>query len=201
MTGQDYESYSFYYENGISIIINELQETYDSVIVNPRAKELIWDTYCEFNRHCKQTYMASSTHLLDRHKVVACYMYAIEKAFVLSSVNSLMQGDSTHIFLNETLAVTFGMSLLRAMIMDAIHFTESDDKTKQGLLGVFDSDIVFPECTHGQFRDNLLSQLSFTRIEGNYNTLSLAETLYLLECFNLVKNGFPSDSLRLELEK
>lgn len=193
MVGLDKDSFDYYYDNGIEIIINDFRNRYSDIIVNPNARDVIWKEYIGFNYHCKTTYMSSEDRLLDRHKVVACYIYGIEKAYVLSSLDSLRQGDSTHLFLNEELAYSFGMSLLRALILDLAEKIEHKDK----ICEVFKSEIVLPECTHGDFKNNFLSQLYFTYKEGNYNILALAESLYLIECYNLVNNNLPADALKL----
>ena len=46
-----------------------------------------------------------------------------------------------------------------------------------------------------QFKDekNLLLQLYYTKKEGNYNILALADSLYLIENYNLVMNGLQED--------
>lgn len=196
MAGMDYESYEWYYENGIVVLISLYSKQTADIIVSARSKEQIWNEYLRLNNHCKTFYMSSDSRLIDRHKVVACYMYAIERANVISVAESLRQGDRSQLLLNEKLAVSFGLSLLRALILDIVE--ELHDVELQGKLwGIFDGDISLPKCTHGDFKSNLLMQLYYTKKEGNYNVLSLAETLYMIECYNLIKAGLPEDSLRL----
>ena len=60
-------------------------------------------------------------------------------------------------------------------------------------VAVFSDGFVFPECNHGNYLDNIKSQLYFTYRDGNYNVLALAETLYFIEIYNLVKNSLPAN--------
>ncbi len=192
MSGLDYTSYEEYYNRVICPVIHEYCETNAGIIVLPNAKEVIWENYIKFNCHCKSEYMRDKEKLLDRHKVVACYMYAIVKANSLTCTVAIQNGDSSSILLNERLALCFGMTLLRALICDEIEHL-SDPIQKRKAESVFENEIDFPKTNHGDYKNNLLSQLYHTKTESNYNILGLAETLYLLEIFNLVKNGLPEN--------
>lgn len=188
MSGLDYISYEKYYEKVISPVILEYCDSNSGVIVLPDAKDKIWNNYVKFNCHCKNDYMQDKEKLLDRHKVTACYMYAILKTNPLICTVAFQNGDDSSILLNERLALCFGMTLLRALICDEIvHLTDADLKKKVSV--VFENEIAFPGVNHGDYKNNILSQLFHTKREANYNILGLAETLYLLEVFNLVKNG------------
>lgn len=193
--GMDESSYSAYYDRIIEPVLAEYDEKYSGLIMNPRRKELIWSFYKEFNTHCKLQYMKDSTHLIDRHKVVACYMYAVEKARVISSVDSLQSGSDLHLWLNERLAFCFGMSILRALIIAAAQHIV-DEAVKQKVVAIFDDGFAFPNCNHGEYKENMFSQFYFAFKENNYNILSLAETLFFIEVYNLVRNGLPEDVLR-----
>lgn len=196
MRGQDYKSYEQYYDIGINPIIVELQRKYSNVLVKKEAKEEIWLEYKFFNDLCKG-HMREHENLLDRHKVVACYMCAIEKAGVLLQTDAFQIGDDSLLLLNERLAMTFGMSLLRSLIVDMAEKLKQKD-IKDKVLEAFDNDIAFPKCTHGEHKDNILWQLFYTRKDNSYNVLLLAEMLYLLECYNLMKCGIEEDCLKLD---
>lgn len=199
MSGQDYESYCDYYEEGINKIITNYKKIYADLIIHPNAKKRIWDEYKRFNTLCKDHYMLHPDHLIDRHKVTACYIYAILKARVLTSVESLKKGDDTGLLLNENLAYTFGFSLLRSLILSlAEEFEPKSDEEKEyttKIALIFDGDISLPECSHGTYKENFISQLYFTWRESSYNILALADSLYLVESFNMVKNGIPENLL------
>lgn len=197
MSGQDYESYCSYYETGINQIISDYKKLYDSLIIHPNAKERIWDEYKRFNNICKDRYMSHPDHLIDRHKVTACYIYAIVKARVIVSEESLKSGDDTNLLLNENLAYTFGFSLLRSLILSLAEALEGKTAIdyKDRIFEVFEGDFAFPQCSHGKYKDNFISQLYFTWRESSYNILALADSLYLVECFNLIKNKIPENLL------
>lgn len=192
MGGLDYESYQKYYTKVISPVISEYCDLNGGVIVLGNAKEKIWENYVGFNTYCKDEYMRDRSKLLDRHKVVACYMYAILKTCPMICTIAYENGEDSYLFLNERLALCFGMTLLRALIYDEIMHVPNKN-LKEKVKTIFQDEIAFPETNHGNYKDNLLQQLYHTRKESNYNILGLAETLYLLEIFNLTKNGVPEN--------
>ena len=196
MFGLDRDSFDFYCENGIKEVIKDFCNTYSSVVVLPNYQELIWNEYVFFNEFCKREYMKESDHRLDRHKVVACYMYAIEKAHVLFVTDALVQGDPSNIMLNERLSFTVGMSLFRSLVLDLLDRVPVDNENKDRIRVVFEGDIRMPKCTHGDYKDNFLVQLYNTYREGNYNILLMADVLYMIECFNLVSAGLEEDILK-----
>ncbi|MBD5473349.1 MAG: hypothetical protein HDR20_10830 [Lachnospiraceae bacterium] len=197
MNGLDYASYEKYFDAIIAPVISEYCDSTADVVVLPNIKDKIWNYYVEFNEHCKNEYMRDKNKLLDRHKVVACYMFAILKTNPMVCVIAFQNGDKSSMLLNERLALCFGMTLLRALICDEIEKLD-DSELKEKVTAVFENDILFPQANHGDYKGNLLSQLYHTKSESNYNVLGLAETLYLLEVFNLVKNGIQEDVFKKE---
>lgn len=177
-------------ENFLENIIEPVKELYLSLYAEmvclDNAKELIWREYVKFNTHCKTNYMLDSQGRLDRHKVCACYMYAIIKANTLSCRLAKSNTEESYLCLNEQLAITVGMSLLRAFICADIKYsTIFSEEEKQSLYAIVENGIIFPECNHGDYRDNFAAELHYTNEERNYNILSLANTLYLLEIHTL----------------
>lgn len=197
MNGLDYKSYVEYYETVIVPVVSEYCDQNAGVIVLPNAKEKIWENYEEFNCHCKHEYMKDKQGLLDRHKVTACYIYAILKTNPLVCTIAFQNGDDSSLMLNERLAFCFGMTLLRALIHVEISKL-TDEELKKRATAIFDNQIGFPKVNHGEYKSNILSQLYQTKREGNYNVLALAETLYLLEALNLVKAGLPENIFKKE---
>ena len=188
----DSHSFGIYYDNIIEPVLAEYISSTPGLVLNPFSKNRIWSEYCFFNQLCKTRYMKEEAHLIDRHKVVACYIYAVEKAHVVTSVVSLQEGDDTHLLLNERLALCFGMSVFRALIMDLADGLE-DLEMRGKAMAAFGDGFAFPECNHGNYIDNIRSQLYFTYRDGNYNILALAETLYFIEIFNLQKSSLPAN--------
>ena len=108
---------------------------------------------------------------LDRHKVSACYILAIVKASPII-FNELLAEDKFYT-VNEEIALTVGLSVLRSFC--------STDKSYPVSLPY---DFTYPVASHGDYRENFVVELYFTKKEGNYNILSLSHTLYLFEQFN-----------------
>lgn len=153
--------------------LKEIAQHSDNFKIKDNAKELILEEYKRFNNHCKQTYMKNPSNKLDRHKVSACYILAIVKASpIITDSNNLLSDDEFYT-VNEEIALTVGLSILRA-------FCRNDKRYPVSL----PFDFTYPEASHGDYRKNFVVELHFTKEEGNYNILSLSHTLYLLEQFN-----------------
>jgi len=158
MLGFDETSYNIYYEQIIRPVVNEYQRETFGLKVREDAKERIWKNYVKFNRHCREEYMLEPEKLTDRHKIVACYMYAIIKADVLVCDLSIQMDDDRHMLLNERLAFCFGMTLLRSLIRAKAKELK-DETLRENVRKAFDSEPIFPNVNHGDYRDNLLYPL------------------------------------------
>ncbi len=182
----DKNSYNDVWNIIISPTIRDYQNRFAEITVAHNAQEIIWEEYTKFNLHCKTTYMQDASGKLDRHKVCACYMFAIVKAGVLGCRLADSDTERSYLALNENLAITVGMSLLRAFVLSSIKSSEElPDNVKEIYRNRIDDGIVFPECNHGVYRENFVSELHYTNDERNYNVLSLANTLFLLEIHTL----------------
>ncbi|MBD5543249.1 MAG: hypothetical protein HDR01_03120 [Lachnospiraceae bacterium] len=182
----DKNSYEKIWEVVINPTIQDYQNRYSEIVVSYNAKEAIWQEYVNLNRHVKLTYMRDAGGKLDRHKVCACYMYAIIKANVLSCRLADSDTEQSYLALNENLAITVGMSVLRAFVLSSINCNEElSEATKASLGKRVDDGIIFPDCNHGDYRNNFASELHYTKKENNYNVLSLANILFLLEIHTL----------------
>lgn len=182
----DKNSYDKIWEVVINPTIQDYRNRYSEIAISHNAKEVIWQEYINFNKHAKLTYMQEAGGKLDRHKVCACYMYAIIKANILSCHLADSDTEQSYLALNENLAITVGMSVLRAFVVSSINSSEQlpGDK-KEALRKKIDSGIIFPDCNHGDYRNNFAAELYYTKKENNYNVLSLANTLFLLETHTL----------------
>lgn len=186
----DKNSYAAIWRILIEPTIKDYSVRFSDICVAHNAYDAIWSKYLNFNRHCKETYMEDPCGRLDRHKVCACYIYAIVSANVLSC--KLADSDTEHAFLslNENLAITVGMSLLRAFILSSIESSSQlPSEKKKELSARIESGIQFPRCNHGDYRNNFVAELHYTHEENCYNILSLANTLYLLEVFSLKEDS------------
>lgn len=151
------------------------------------AKDAIWETYRSFNAFCRKHYMDSEADRVDRHKVCACYMFAILKGGLIN--NQELESDSKKYLFDEKIAVTVGMTLLRAFTISAIDKSEHSVQEKQLLKERIENGIAFPKTNHGNYRTNFEIELYHTKTEENYNILSLSNTLYLLETITLGKDA------------
>lgn len=151
----------------------------DSLELIPNWKEEIWDKYVQLNRYCKNNYMQDQRGKIDRHKVVACYMIAIASVKPMRFIKK----HEKYIAVNESLAITVGLSMLRAFFLAMVDEKKSGEERKI-LISKFDKGIKVPDnslVNHGQYLDNFASELYFAISEGNINILSVAHELYLLE--------------------
>ena len=154
----------------------------------PFAQNAIWEKYVEYNTHCKIHYMKNPNERIDRHKVAACYMLAIASVspirFDISSSNS----SDKHSIVNELLAITVGLSILRAFILYEIDESNKDEKAKKFLKERLSSGIKTPNeqyVHHGKYEVNFANELYYSLHEGKDNILSIAHELFLLELFTL----------------
>ena len=98
------------------------------------AKRRVGDAYQAFRSHVKRHYMKYPDSTIDRHKVAACYMLAIERAELAPDV----YGDEPPVcYANERLATTTGCSVLVSFLVTAM-----DEITKEALMasGTDDAD-------------------------------------------------------------
>lgn len=145
--------------------------TVDNVSATASAEKEIWEAYKEFNMLCKRDFMSESVEKLDRHKIAACYIYAIVKTQPLS-MKTVDLPQNMVVTINEHLAITVGMSILHAYMKDSDPNFSSND-------------LIFPHAQHGNYRDDFALELYYTKKYNMYNILSLSNTLFLLEMYNL----------------
>lgn len=99
----DKNSYKTIWENVIHPTMCKYQDRYSYVLIAHNAEEAILSEYVRFNRHTKCTYMKDSGGKIDRHKVCACYMYAIVKANTLSCQLADSDTERSYLALKENL--------------------------------------------------------------------------------------------------
>ncbi len=192
MSGFDFDSYKIYYQKILQPVIDEYCSKESGITVRPDAESLVWRNYVKFNRHCREEYMNNPGKLADRHKITTCYIYSILQADILNCSLSMQLGDDKNLLLNERLSLCFGMTLLRALIRGNAKKLKNEE-VKKKVLSAFDGELVFPKTNHGDYKQNLLFQLYYTKKEGNYNILALADSIFFIENYNLNLNHIPED--------
>ncbi|MCM1120558.1 MAG: hypothetical protein NC543_14495 [bacterium] len=186
----DRDSYEIIWKKVIEEEIYNYLSIYTNCIeLIPNVKEEIWLKYVSLNTYCKTNYMKSPTEKIDRHKVAACYMIAIAMLRPMRFVEKI-NGQEVPLAINETLAITVGLSLVRAFAIAAIRENRDigqEDADK--LVAKFESGIKLPEehlVNHGVYLDNYANEIHFATSEGKICILSLAHELYLLEVITRV---------------
>ena len=183
----DRSSYDLLWSKGIAPLVQDYRSKISGLVVCSDAKELIWENYVKFSQKCKNNYMIDPNGRLDRHKVCACYIYSIVKTHIIE--NTLFdEDDKKYLYINEKIAISVGLSLLRAFIIRNAKSNADMAQTKRNdILDRVADGIRIPECNHGNYIDNFASELYHTYLEGTYNILSLANTLFLLEIYTTDK--------------
>ena len=128
--------------------------------------------------------MKSPEGKIDRHKVAACYMIAIITLKPMKFTKKI-DGKEVPLAINEALAITVGLSLIRAFAIAAIKEDEAlSEEEADKLIAKFDKGISVPSgnlVNHGMYKENYANELHFAVAEGNICILSVAHELYLLE--------------------
>ena len=187
----DRESYEIIWQDVIEREIHNYKLKYVNCIeVIPNIKEEIWKKYEYLNNYCKIIYMKSSEGKIDRHKVAASYMIAIVTSHPMIFVGEI-DGQQVDIAINETLAITVGLSLVRAFAIASINSNnELQQKDKAEMISKFEKGIKIPDdnlVNHGIYIQNYANELHFNASEGNISILSIAHELYLLEVITQIK--------------
>lgn len=145
-----------------------------------KVRESTRKLYAMLNEHCSEWYMSKPEKLLDRHKLAACYMYAIIAARPLA-IDSPRTTKTESLYANERLAITTGCSILVSYKLEAIDDpqTELTPEERAHAKERATRGVRFPdEVAHGEYVLNTAKALSFTQIEGTYNILLLATLLF-----------------------
>ena len=166
----DKDSYEIIWENVISKELDNYQSIYVNCIeLIPNVKEEIWNKYVSMNIYCKNNYMKSPDGKLDRHKVAACYMAAIAMLRPMRFVKKI-NPDDVFLAINETFAITVGLSLVRAFAIAAIKENRNiNEEESNMLIAKFEGGIKIPNehlVNHGNYIDNFANEISFAASEG-----------------------------------
>lgn len=170
----------------IEPIIDGYRKLYYPLNVDEKAYEIIYNNYTDFKNHTRTCYMENPKGLLDRHKVCACLIYSIVKSSVISQNISSNIDSQKYSTINEDLALTVGLSLLRAFVISSIQDSKLKHDEKENLKKKYENGFSFPQSNHGEYRKNFLSELHYTKLESNYNILSLSQSLFLLETYTKI---------------
>lgn len=176
----DKESFNKIWEEVIYKEVINYQKVYpEAVELIPNAKDRVFAKFVEYVTFCSNNYKSSFDKGMKRHRLSACMMSAVVNVHPL-----IATGDSVPGMINETLAITVGLSILRAFILADLY--SSGNKSS---MAKFDEGLKLPDdilVTSNSYLCNYAKELYYASIEGNVCILSIAHELFLLEVFNKV---------------
>ncbi len=190
ITGLDNESYNIIWDKLIFPEIEQYVKKFEPYIyVSPTAKDEIWKQYVFLNTKLKNQYMQDSSKILDRHKVAACYMVAICNVKPLRFNKPSITKPNNFFIANELVAISMATTLVVNFVIAA---TESSavltEIQKNEICNKFKDGICFPEkeiTNHGEYITNYAMELYLSNMQSDFNLLSIAHELYLLEALTM----------------
>ena len=137
----------------------------------------------EFNRTFHELYsktmkqnMAQDVIFLDRHKVAAIIILSIIKSEILE----YRDVTDNKVFLgNYHLALSTGLSYMQYELNQVLR------EKGESIIKKYD----FPDVMHGKssYKENLINMLYFSDKEENLSVLSLANIMFMIETYNLLR--------------
>ena len=190
ITGLDNESYNIIWDKLIFPEIEQYVKKFEPYIyVSPTAKDEIWKQYVFLNTKLKNQYMQDSSKILDRHKVAACYMVAICNVKPLRFNKPSITKPNNYFIANELVAISMATTLVVNFVIAA---TKSSavltEIQKNEICNKFKDGICFPEkeiTNHGEYITNYAMELYLSNMQSDFNLLSIAHELYLLEALTM----------------
>lgn len=152
----------------------------DGVSLRSTAKEDIWKSYVRLNKQVSSKFMESQDDRLDRHKVTACYIFAVTQAAPLDIEKRIEATDKNAALSNERLAVTVGCSVLANFINSAIdHIPNLTPEAKEKAKRQAAEGVKFPQLVgHGTYEGNLIDSLCHAHETGMYDVHMLAKLVF-----------------------
>lgn len=183
------ESFYKFYDNVIQTVANNLVALDTNFRFN-NNKESLYASYQEqktfFRMLCNKT-----THnpddrkdLLDRHKVCASMLAAINNANLLVSLNEVNEPENLQ-QLNK-INVQFSISVtLRLLSLFIVNDNTLDDEYKQYFQE--GSQYIFPEVSseNEEYEDTLIRSLALSKYTNHMDLPLIAHILFLLEKFHV----------------
>ena len=192
ITGLDNESYDIIWDKLILPELKQYVKKFEPYIYfSQAAKDEIWKQYVFLNTKLKNQYMQDSSKILDRHKVAACYMVAICNVKPLRFNKPSIAKPNNYFIANELVAISVATTLVVNFVIAATKNSSALTETqKQEIYDKFKDGICFPEkeiTNHGEYITNYAMELYLSNIKSDFNLLSIAHELYLLEALTMVR--------------
>lgn len=174
------EAFEYLWEGVILPQCEKMRSANSGIHVDPYAKERVWERYVALNRHVSYTYMRHPDSLIDRHKVAACYSYAVLQAQPLHVTEETLASKPRASTANERLAMVVACSIVAAELRSVLRELDGiDDDCRASALERLDKGLRFPEHVgHGDYEESVLASLRHTRAEGTYNVLQYALLIF-----------------------
>jgi len=119
--------------------------------------------------------MVAADDPMDRHKVAACYMYAVLAASPLVISDDDSGAAYGKELLNEKLAVRVGCDILSSFLIEACRAVNNTDLEQR----IRNVGVMCNSGTgHGSYKESVLVCLYYTRREQSFNILMLALLLF-----------------------
>lgn len=184
------ETYDIIWDRLIIPTFNDYNFKTGGIICPLAGYHEIYTYYNELVTFAKAHYMAKNTSLLNRHKVAAAIMIAILKAKPIKKIDPIFyepdkDGNITVWPLNESLAITVALSILRAFIMERVDKAFKDEPVSKSVFEDVckEDSIIFKKgipITKKE-REEWEWELYQIRQDGAYNLLIMAHVLNYLE--------------------
>ncbi|GHV86728.1 hypothetical protein AGMMS50255_0240 [Spirochaetia bacterium] len=134
--------------------------------------------YISLRDEFKRRYMLDSDMLIDHHKVVAIFMISLLSVRPIKYLYPLDISDRVDWLLNENLAISMGLSILR-------EFLFKKEPNNLAIQEYLKNGFIFPTVNHGKsYKENWALELYFGSKRNVLFTLSLANELFLIEYYN-----------------
>ena len=190
ISGLDNASYDIIWDKLILPEIEQYVKKFEPYIyVSPTAKDEIWKQYVFLNTKFKNQYMQDPSKILDRHKVAACYMVAICNVKPLRFNKPSITKPNNYFIANELVAISVATTLIVNFVIAAAKNNSAlIESQKQEICDKFKDGISFPEkeiTNHGEYITNYAMELYLSNIQSDFNLLSIAHELYLLEALTM----------------
>ncbi|MBQ3603965.1 MAG: hypothetical protein IJA02_09005 [Clostridia bacterium] len=169
---------------------NHMQFKVGGLICPECGKDELHEHYEDIVKYAKKHYMFDENGVLNRHKIAAALMIAILKTKPIKKINAAyyqedINGKMIHWPFNESLAITVGLSVLRAFIIARVDYAFSgkliskqifEDVTEEDTK-IFSDGIPISEQERAEWEWELYQ----IRLDGSYNLLAIAHILKEIE--------------------
>lgn len=153
----------------------------DSFAFNDNSEFIFYESFDNYMTDIKSNFMQDGVNTLDSHKIAAITICSIINSNILKVIFKYDKEEKLFIG-NEKIAFTIGLSYMNTAMRELLKDTSESIKFK---------DYVMPEALicDTDYITILCRNLYYAKTYYKLNPIDLANTLFLLENFNLVNFG------------